>query len=327
MGISKYAASSLIAESKRIPFEGSILELGKQDIGFDIDALQKIAVRYNYELKKPKNISLNLKEAFSCRKCIDDKYFFSAIGFNNVSSLDFSNYESADVIFDLNTSETPDHLLNSFDVIFDGGTIEHTFHLPNVMKNIVNMLKIGGRIIHNSPSSNYVDHGFYMFSPTFFMDYYLANKFEINTINLFRHSRNSDNEPFEFYNYSPDAFSPYSYGGLDGAMYGVLCIATKTRESTNNVVPQQGSYQKIWEKHNHYQNLSVNNSLYDESQMNNGFRLIKDHTPQRIHPIMSSTYRISHEIISRIRRKYDYYVKDYCYGRKPNLKINDEIKV
>ena len=62
-------------------------------------------------------------------------------------------------------------------MIIDGGTMEHIFHIPNVLNNIYRMLRVGGRIIHISPSSNYVDHGFYSFSPTLFYDFYQTNKF------------------------------------------------------------------------------------------------------------------------------------------------------
>lgn len=326
MGISRYDASVLIAESLRIPFKGSVLQLGRQGISFDFRALQKIAKLYKYELKEPEKLSFGLKEHFSSRNFIDDKCFFSSLGFNKVLSLDFSNYESADIIFDLNGSDTPSDLLNSFDVIVDGGTIEHVFHLPNVMKNIANMLKIGGRIIHMSPSSNHVDHGFYMFSPTFFMDYYSANKFEINMINFVRCSKMTQTEPWECFNYTPNSLDSYSFGGLDGAMYMVLCIATKTSESTNNVIPQQGACLTAWNIHKNYQNLETKKILNNKNHESNWVRVIKYHTPKQIHPVLSLIYSIPHKMVSKISGNYNYYVKDYCYGKKPNLKLNDEIK-
>jgi SAM-dependent methyltransferase len=266
MGIDKSAASVLVSESKRIPFRGSVLQLGRQDITFDFETLQKIFKQHKHELTVPSEISLNIKEIYATKNFIGDKCFFSAYGFTNVLSLDFSNYESADIVFNLNESETPINYMNSFDVIIDGGTIEHVFHIPNVMKNITNMLKVGGRIIHFSPSSNFVDHGFYMFSPTFFNDYYSSNKFEINTIQFFRLGEH-ENDPWEFYNYSPRWLNPLSFADLGGASYGVLCIATKTLDSTNDTIPQQGSYLQRWASNNpnetdHTLNYTDNNPNY-----------------------------------------------------------------
>jgi len=55
----------------------------------------------------------------------------------------------------------------------------------------LSLLKPGGRIIFLSPSTNHVDHGFYMFLPTLFMDYLLANGFSIRTFYFIRYSLNS----------------------------------------------------------------------------------------------------------------------------------------
>src|SRR5207249_3920994 len=97
--------------------------------------------------------------------------FFKALGFSEVAAMDYSDFESARYIHDLNSSEPPEHLLENFDVIIDGGTIEHVFHIPNVLNSIHKMLRPHGRTIHMSPSSNHIDHGFYMFSPTLFWDF------------------------------------------------------------------------------------------------------------------------------------------------------------
>ena len=81
----------------------------------------------------------------------------------------------------------PPELKEAFHVVLDPGSIDHVFYLPNSLKNIFQMLKIGGRCIHISPSSNHIDHGFYMFSPTLFWDYYTENKFSLNSINVIQY--------------------------------------------------------------------------------------------------------------------------------------------
>lgn len=295
MGISKQLASSLILESKRIPFKGVVLELGRQGIAFDYETLQKIAQQNTYKLKEVSDITLSHMQVFSKKNYIDDKCFFSALGFSKVLSMDFSDYESANILFDLNASETPAELMNSFDVIVDGGTTEHVFHLPNAMKNITNMVKVGGRIIHMVPSNNYVDHGFFQFSPTFFLDYYSVNKFEINTIELFRQSK-FDEASWNIYNYSPHSLYHILLGGLDGAQYGIVCIATKTSDSTNNVIPQQGLY------YGH----TFGDSSVEKDQKKEGLRItgegsIIDRTIRQIFTAIITAYLFPIKLISKFR--------------------------
>jgi len=160
--------------------------------------------------------------------------------------MDYSDYEAADYIFDLNCENIPTELLDKFDLILDGGTIEHVFHLPNVLRNIFKMLKIGGRIIHFSPSSNHMDHGFYMFSPTFFSDYYKTNNFDINSIQVIRHTTHHE-VPWQISKYTPGCINRISYGGLDDAMYAISCVATKTPSSRFDLIPSQRNYaEELW---------------------------------------------------------------------------------
>ena len=107
------------------------------------------------------------------------------------------------------------------------------------------MLKTGGRVIHSSPGTNYFDHGFYMFSPTLFYDFYVQNKWNLNSIQVFQITPNQETEPPFFTDYEPDLFKTLSYGKLDNKMYGTICIAEKQPESSGNIFPQQGLYTRI----------------------------------------------------------------------------------
>ena len=54
-------------------------------------------------------------------------FVFYALGAREVISLDFSEYENAQLIHDLNIP-VPADLENSFDIIFDSGSMEHVFN-------------------------------------------------------------------------------------------------------------------------------------------------------------------------------------------------------
>lgn len=245
MGLTKATTKVLLKEASRRPFEGRVLTLGRQDIWFSYDLLQKMAMEFGVELSNPNSITLSHKRKFAAKRYISDDCLFKSLGFSESKTLDISNYESAHYIFDLNSAEVPKQFLEAFDVIVNGGTIEHIFHVPNVLNNIYKMLRQGGRIIHLCPSSNLIDHGFYMLSPILLWDFYKINKFEINNFQLFRHTLQHWVDPWEISDYQPGCLNRVSFGGLDDGIYGIICIATKTKDSTGHVIPQQSN---IYEK-------------------------------------------------------------------------------
>jgi hypothetical protein len=130
-------------------------------------------------------------------------------------------------------------------VVLDCGTIEHVFHIPNAMKNVLSLVKTGGRVVFLSPSSNHVDHGFYMFSPTLFLDCLLANGLTVQTCYLIRYSLNS-RKSWQAYAYERDSFGKFSIGVLDSRPYAIFVVATKAPGSTTDKIPQQTFYLNNW---------------------------------------------------------------------------------
>jgi SAM-dependent methyltransferase len=92
---------------------------------------------------------------------------FKLLGAQQIDSMDFSNYENASVIHDLN-KPLPDSLKNKYSVVIDGGTLEHVFNFPEALKSCMGMLKPGGHFIAITPANNQCGHGFYQFSPELF---------------------------------------------------------------------------------------------------------------------------------------------------------------
>jgi SAM-dependent methyltransferase len=244
MGITRGGARLLLEESKKRQFSGSVLQLGRQDIYFSMDDLRGWAQTHDVKLSPVPEVRI-VKNPWIGRDCIDDNTFFTALGFNEVHSCDHSEYEGATHVFDLNL-DVPEKYHGSYDVIFDGGTLEHVFHVPNVLKNIYKLLKPGGRIIHAAPTSNFADHGFYMFSPTFFFDYYGTNGYQIDTAQLFEFTIKA-NSPWRIYDCSPGLLAPLSVGGLNQNLWGTYFVASKTSSSTYDKIPQQGFYTKLWQ--------------------------------------------------------------------------------
>jgi SAM-dependent methyltransferase len=237
MGIPKIAYC-LLAELKRdYPnLGGTVLQMGRQDIG--VNASQVFSVLNSFHLKS--SIDLDLRN----KSYIDDISLFKSLGFDSVESIDFSDYEQSTYTHDFN-QPAPEFLHGRFDAIYDGGTTEHIFDFPESLRNIYRLLKVGGIVMHASPSNNFVDHGFYSFSPTVFYDYYRANGFEIIKSCIFE-IKPLVNKCF-VYEYSPEEKSCLiNPNGFDDLL--VWFVARKIDSSTCDMVPQQHYYANAWEK-------------------------------------------------------------------------------
>jgi len=248
MGISRGGARLLLDEARVRPFHGRLLQLGRQTLWLKPHDLDELAALHGVTLRSdipPENI----RPAGLGPPYLDDGTFFSRLGFDSVESVDFSDFEGADHTYDLNLP-VPSELRDRFDVIYDGGTIEHIFDIRAVLKNIFEMLVVGGRVIHATPSSNHVDHGFYMFSPTFFLDYYLTNGFTVYDILLAEYDREHNTVPWSIHEYEPGCLDGhFAFGGFDrGKLLLIHAVAEKRADSTWHKIPQQRTYTNLWKE-------------------------------------------------------------------------------
>ena len=56
--------------------------------------------------------------------------------------MDVSDYENADIIFNLN-DDLPNNLYEKFDVVYDGGVIEHVFDVGKALRSMCQMVSGG----------------------------------------------------------------------------------------------------------------------------------------------------------------------------------------
>jgi SAM-dependent methyltransferase len=232
MGIGRAEVALLLEEAQKRPFVGSLGTLGRQSIHASAEELALLFKRRG------------LPCATFARQDILDTDLFSLLGFKAVESVDYSSFEGATHIADLN-HEIPSDLRERFDVVLDGGTLEHVFNFPAAIKNTIRMAKVGGRIIYILPVSNHVDHGFYMFSPTLFMDYFAANNIGVETFYVVRYSTNPK-KPWHAYAYDAESHNKLSIGCLDSHPYMLFIVARRLENSTTDEIPHQSHYQKTW---------------------------------------------------------------------------------
>jgi len=231
----------------------SLAMMGKQDILVEWDPFIKTIKELGYEYDEA------IADKINCQRSIDAFDIFKMFGFGEVHAVDYSEYEGADIVFDLN-GELPENLRGAFDYVINGGTLEHVFHIAKAMENMSGMVKNGGMIMHISPVAGWVNHGFYSVSPTFFEDYYGANGFLIKQIELefiMSEALNGSESVRTFYSEDLRLFRNSSQLNhyiaslqkvKEAGEILLVCFAEKQEEKETAEYPIQGFYQNIYGK-------------------------------------------------------------------------------
>jgi SAM-dependent methyltransferase len=158
MGLDVNAVQFLIAARKSGVEFGDVVMLGRQDLNV-YPAKMKVLLEshgFSGELFAPDAPDTGFAEPV-----------FKSLGAKNVYAMDFSDFEGAEFVHDLN-QPLPDKLKQHFDMVYDGGTLEHVFHFPQALKNCMEMVRPGGRVVLHTIANNWMGHGFYQFSPELF---------------------------------------------------------------------------------------------------------------------------------------------------------------
>ncbi|MEQ9041209.1 MAG: hypothetical protein RIE24_23005 [Silicimonas sp.] len=167
MGVDIEIFGRLVELSTRFRPKGRTLMLGRQQF---VPA-DRFAWRYEKVLSD-NGLDLALGDLVQ-----DDGFsetLFRKLGFGEIETMDFSPYEGAGVIHDLNDA-APKPLEKKFDFIFDGGTIEHVFNVPVALASMFRMLKVGGRFVSANGLNGWHGHGMYQFNPELVWSFWRRN--------------------------------------------------------------------------------------------------------------------------------------------------------
>lgn len=166
---------------------------------------------------------------------------FAASGLGPVESLDVSDYEGCTHLFDLNAAELPHGLSGRFSVVYDGGTLEHVFDTRAALRNVYGLLRADGIAVHASPVNGWVEHGFYQFSPTLFLDYYRANRWAPVGAYLLRLGERGR---AMVHPYRPGMWDALPAGAIAGLWLSLL-VFRKAPGARWDAVPRQSLYGRI----------------------------------------------------------------------------------
>ena len=167
-----------------------------------------------------------------------DLEIFESLGFVHLDRIDSSPYEGANIIHDLNLPLPLEHS-QRYDLVFDGGTSEHVFDQLQVLQTCFELCREGGVIVHYTPANNFLDHGYFQPQPSFYQEYYEANRFEILQSFLIE-SKQDWVRKRRVFQYATLGFDEFSFGGhWSKNMLGNWFAVRKLDESTCRAIPQQ----------------------------------------------------------------------------------------
>lgn len=236
MGISRGAIKLLGSALRDRPRAGTVITFG----------VQSVQAAYNeaVELLAAAGIDTGaMRSAVASADIgrIHQDRLFRLLGYNAVEGIDFYPDEKPTHVIDLN-HPVPSAMWGRYDLVYDDGTAEHCFAAAEMFCNALRLVKLGGHVIHHLPMNNWVDHGFYQFSPTLFFDFYGANG--CDNLSLVVHFSERGKERWIRYEPGMDVDLPYSLG-RDANVLAFFC-ATKTSAQDKIVLPIQGRYRRTF---------------------------------------------------------------------------------
>lgn len=185
MGLAAASLKHLILCKRKYGLKGPVMTLGNQDIYATANDMRRWLKDYGVSYKEPKTIHLTTSRDIPSihpegGAFIHAKTFFEFLGIPTKAYFDIDkfDFDKPAILHDLQRP-IPKKYHAFFNLIVDSGTLEHIFDIRSVMENIVRMTKVGGYVWLLHPSQNFLNHGFYQLSPTFYHDFFTANGFEV----------------------------------------------------------------------------------------------------------------------------------------------------
>ena len=248
MGLTLASLRFLAREHRRKAFRGAVLTLGRQGVYATPEQAAAVLQKEGVDCRPlppevPLRSNIPAWRGTPYEQFISDAAFFTWLGADSVRALDYSNFEGAELLADLNQPLATE-LRGQFDLVVDAGTLEHIFHVPQALANIGTLLKPGGRVVHITPANNFTNHGFYQICPTLYADYYRTNGYVDVQCFLAEHrTQRIEFAPVSYYRLEPGR-QPCLM--LSPRMLQSICIAEKTPTSTVDRIPIQSYYADLY---------------------------------------------------------------------------------
>lgn len=235
-----------------------------------------------------------------------EKFLQNNFMIEKLSILDYSGYEGADIIHDMNT-KIPVDLEQKYDVVIDGGSLEHIFNFPIAISNCMNMLKKDGSIFIFSMANNHCGHGFYQFAPElFFRVFEPANGFEIKSVVLVEHPFPGAelSERTICHSVKDPSFLGYRGSLISKSPLGIMIHAIKTEhKKLFQTSPLQSDYNDSWELKSNTKDVAPRKkySILDKANI---YSFIKSIVPFKIRNTMAGYKQLQMFSIKNKRNQF-----------------------
>lgn len=240
----------LYAQKLGVDF-GQTATLGRQSLDLNKYELRKILKSYGYSGDTKQSGALITQNGGYAEA------FLTYIGAKVIHSYDYSSYEGATHLHDMNTEISAD-LYNKYTVLLDGGSLEHIFNFPIAIKNCMEMLRTGGHFLGITPANNFMGHGLYQFSPELYYNIFTPqNGFKLMKIIAFE-----DKPGATWYLVKDPKEVKKRIQVVNRRPIYLLIIAQKTaRASIFDTTPQQSDYVTAWNQDQRESNTESQDGL------------------------------------------------------------------
>ena len=240
------------------------------DIGVQTPSISRDVIEKYIKIK-----DLSSKQEYFYKKILHNenfttKDFFLALGYDDYFSIDINGADNS-FQFDLNYDLSEKYNFNKkFDLVINNGTGEHVFNQFSLFKNIHQITKNNGIMLHILPFIDWINHGFYNFNPILFADLAASNHYEILDIILanrnggevFLNNKKKLNKFYEQvkpnYESKLKEFIKLAKKNLNE---NILLVVTLRKTINNNFcIPLQGKYLADLSDSNEYSNQSSGSS-------------------------------------------------------------------
>ncbi len=120
--------------------------------------------------------------------------------------------------------------------VINHGTLEHIFNPAQVLRTMHDHCAVGGLLIHESPFTGWIDHGFWTIQPTLYYDLAAANGYDIRFVAVTHIEHQSVVEIHS----SEQLLQMAKAGGVPNN--AMLYVAMRKVKDAPFVIPMQGFY-------------------------------------------------------------------------------------
>lgn len=190
---------------------------------------------------------------------------FRFLGAKEVVSVDYSDFEGATLLHDLN-QPFPESQRGKFTLVVDGGTLEHIFDYPTALRNTLELVCDHGHFLTLIGAHSFMGHGFYQFSPElFFRVFSPENGFVLRKIVLYEFLKTDS----DFYQVNDPAKTGYR---TELRSKKPMCLAVLAQRIAGTPIlvkpPMQSEYVSVWER-----NRQATNSAPSQPGLLRKFRI------------------------------------------------------